>query len=72
MLQILQSFVLYMPFLYFPDDKSEYIPAVITMAVFLVIAILVFRLIIKVSKKQEEKTKNLEDQINRERQSEHP
>ena len=72
MLQILQSFVLYMPFLYFPDDKSEYIPAVITMAVFLVIAILAFRLIIKISKKQEEKTKNLEDQINRERQSEHP
>ncbi|MDQ0178441.1 hypothetical protein [Bacillus chungangensis] len=72
MLQILQAFVLHMPFLYFPEDKSEYIPAVITMAIFLVIAVLAFRLIIKISKKQEEKTRSLEEQVNRERHSEHP
>lgn len=68
---ILNSFVMYMPFLYFPEDKTEYIPAAITMAIFGVIAVAVFILIRKVSKKQELKTKEIEERINRERQQKH-
>ena len=61
-----------MPFLYFPEDKSEYIPAAISMGIFLVITVIVFRLILKVSKKQEEQTKELEEKINQERNLKHP
>ncbi|MBS4205269.1 hypothetical protein KHA88_14430 [Bacillus sp. FJAT-49754] len=71
LISIINSFVLYMPFLYFPEDKSEYIPAAITMTIFGIVAILTFVLIKRVSKKQEAKTKELEEQINRERQNEH-
>ncbi|MDT9026162.1 MULTISPECIES: hypothetical protein [Rossellomorea] len=49
-------------FLYFPEDKSEYIPASITMAIFLIAALLTFRLIIKVSKREELKTKKMEEE----------
>ncbi|OXS77625.1 hypothetical protein [Domibacillus enclensis] len=50
-------------FLYFPEDKSEYIPAAISMSVFVLMAVLAFLLIKRVSKKEEEKTKHLEEQI---------
>ncbi len=67
---MLSSFILNL-FLYFPEDKSEYIPAGITMAIFFVIAIITFRLIIKLSKREELKTKDLEEEIaRRNRQSE--
>ncbi|MCZ2260445.1 hypothetical protein [Sporosarcina sp. G11-34] len=59
--------VLLMPFLYFPEDKSEYIPAAISFAVFMVLMIFAFRWIRKNSKKQEAETKVLEDQILKER-----
>ncbi|RBP05392.1 hypothetical protein [Rossellomorea aquimaris] len=49
-------------FLYFPEDKSEYIPASITMAIFLIATLLTFRLIIKVSKREELKTKKMEEE----------
>lgn len=52
-------------FLYFPEDKSEYIPAAISMSVFVLMAIGAFLLIKRVSKKEEEKTKHLEEQIQR-------
>lgn len=68
---IFNSFVMFMPFLYFPEDKTEYIPAAITMAIFGVIAVAVFILIRKVSKKQELKTKEIEERVNRERRQEH-
>ncbi|HZG73430.1 MAG TPA: hypothetical protein VEY51_17980 [Chondromyces sp.] len=51
-------------FLYFPEDKTEYIPAAITMAIFLVFAILAFKFIRNVSKKEEQKTKHLEEHYN--------
>ncbi|HAQ06894.1 MAG TPA: hypothetical protein DCR24_04980 [Bacillus bacterium] len=50
-------------FLYFPEDKSEYIPAVISALVFLSAAILTMRLIIKVSKKEAKKAKEHEQAI---------
>ncbi|MFD1927568.1 hypothetical protein ACFSFY_05745 [Sporosarcina siberiensis] len=59
-----------MPFLYFPEDKSEYIPAFISMAFFGILLILTFRWILRYSKKQELETKELEDQILLERQKE--
>ncbi|MDG5471809.1 hypothetical protein P6709_08615 [Jeotgalibacillus sp. ET6] len=55
-------------FLYFPEDKSEYIPAAFWMLLFLVLTVLTFRWIVRVSKKQEEKTREFEEEINRERQ----
>ncbi|KIY20532.1 MULTISPECIES: hypothetical protein [Mesobacillus] len=50
-------------FLYFPEDKTEYIPAVITSLVFLIGAILTMRFIIKVSKKEAQKAKEQELEI---------
>jgi len=50
-------------FLYFPEDKTEYIPAGITFALFFIAALLSMRLIVKVSKYQEEKAKQLEQQL---------
>ncbi|MFA1821405.1 hypothetical protein ACDX78_14710 [Virgibacillus oceani] len=44
-----------MPFLYFPEDKSEYIPAVIALIVFIILAGIAMYLIYKKSKKDEEK-----------------
>lgn len=52
-------------FLYFPEDKSEYIPASISFLIFFIAAVLTFRLIKKVSKREEAKTKDLEEKINR-------
>ncbi|BDG45973.1 MULTISPECIES: hypothetical protein [Parageobacillus] len=49
--------------LYFPEDKREYIPAAITCMIFLIAAILTTRLIMKISRYQEEKAKRLEEQI---------
>ncbi|MCM3773268.1 MULTISPECIES: hypothetical protein [Priestia] len=56
--------MMYLMFLlYFPEDKTEYIPAFATMAIFVLAAVAVWRLIIKVSKKEEEKTKELEAKL---------
>lgn len=49
-------------FLYFPEDKTEYIPAVISMVIFLIAAILTMRWIMKISKKQEDKWKQFEEE----------
>lgn len=57
-------------FLYFPEDKSAYIPAVFQFLIFAILCVLAFRWIVKISKKQEEETKELEEQILRERQLE--
>jgi hypothetical protein len=50
-------------FLYFPEDKSEYIPAMITFTLFMIAAALTMRFIIKISKHQEEKAKEFEEQL---------
>ncbi|MDO6846668.1 hypothetical protein Q4S57_01690 [Priestia megaterium] len=56
--------MMYLMFLlYFPEDKTEYIPAFATMAIFVLAAVAVWRLIIKISKKEEEKTKELEAKL---------
>ncbi len=50
-------------FLYFPEDKSEYIPAAITLLIFIIGALLTMRIIISVSKREAQKAKELEDQL---------
>jgi len=52
-----------MPFLYFPEDKSEYIPAFISMLFFGILLVLTFRWILRYSKKQELETKEIENRI---------
>jgi len=47
--------MLNMLFLYFPEDKTEYIPSIIIMLAFMALAGLAFYLIIKKSKKDEAK-----------------
>ncbi|WP_338033023.1 hypothetical protein [Lentibacillus sediminis] len=42
-----------MPFLYFPEDKSEYIPALITLLIFAALAVVTLYLIHRHSKKEE-------------------
>lgn len=50
-------------FLYFPEDKSEYIPAFFWSALFLLFAVLTMRFIIKVSNKEQAKAKELEERL---------
>lgn len=44
-----------MEFLYFPQDKAEYIPALISLLVFMTLAVVTFYFIQRHSKKEEEK-----------------
>ncbi|WP_100332852.1 hypothetical protein [Bacillus xiapuensis] len=57
---MLPALVLNMLYLYFPEDKSEYIPAAISMFIFMTAAVLFFLFIRKISKKEAEKAKELE------------
>lgn len=42
-----------MEFLYFPEDKTEYIPAIITLVIFMILAAFAMYWFIKRSKKEE-------------------
>ncbi|MFD2628980.1 hypothetical protein [Oceanobacillus kapialis] len=54
-----------MPFLYFPEDKTEYIPAIITLVIFMIAASIVMYLFYKRSKKEEQAFKeNYEQELN--------
>ncbi|MDW0117608.1 hypothetical protein QTL97_11725 [Sporosarcina thermotolerans] len=59
--------VILMPFLYFPEDKSEYIPAAISFVFFMILLAFTFMWIKRTSKKQEAETRELEERILRER-----
>lgn len=48
-----------MEFLYFPEDKSEYIPGIISVIVIFILSMLIIWLLVRASKKQ---VKQLEDQ----------
>ncbi|RDU36905.1 hypothetical protein DRW41_09380 [Neobacillus piezotolerans] len=50
-------------FLYFPEDKSEYIPAAISFFFFFLGAIGTMWLIVRVSKKEARKAKELEERL---------
>ncbi len=55
--------ILYAGFLYFPEDKSSYIPAALEFLAIFVLCILVFALVRRLSKKEEQKTKALEEYV---------
>ncbi|WP_129690217.1 hypothetical protein [Gottfriedia acidiceleris] len=48
-----------MEFLYFPEDKTEYIPAVISLIIFMIGAFITFYLIKKASTKEEKRITEL-------------
>ncbi|WP_338323001.1 hypothetical protein [Oceanobacillus halophilus] len=48
------SMYLFMPFLYFPEDKAEYIPAVISFVIFMTLAGIAMYLFYRKSKKDEQ------------------
>ncbi|MEE6452937.1 hypothetical protein RAH41_20420 [Gottfriedia acidiceleris] len=48
-----------MEFLYFPEDKTEYIPAVISLIIFMIGAFITFYLIKKASQKEEKRITEL-------------
>ncbi|MFC0271016.1 hypothetical protein ACFFIX_06080 [Metabacillus herbersteinensis] len=54
-------------FLYFPEDKTEYIPAGITMLIFALGAFFAFKFIVKLSKKEQEESDKLAQRINSEK-----
>lgn len=52
-----------MPFLYFPEDKTEYIPAILMLLLFVLIAYIVYRFIKKYSRNEEQKMKEFEEKV---------
>jgi preprotein translocase subunit YajC len=50
-------------FLYFPQDKREYIPAVINLAIFIILAAVTMRLIVVYSRKEAKKAQQLEEKL---------
>ncbi|HEX6594498.1 MAG TPA: hypothetical protein VF095_07900 [Bacillota bacterium] len=59
-----------MEFLYFPEDKSEYIPSVITLAIFMIGAVITMYIFYNKSKKEEERFKHeYEDTLKKEDKS---
>ncbi|MEB2300298.1 hypothetical protein LAV72_11800 [Lysinibacillus xylanilyticus] len=50
-------------FLYFPEDKSGYVPAAFEFLLMLILCIIVFTIFRKISKKQELKSKEIEARI---------
>jgi hypothetical protein len=52
-----------MDFLYFPENKLDYIPSVIMLIIFFFGAVLTMKLIKKASDKELQKTKNLEAKL---------
>ncbi|TWT02384.1 hypothetical protein [Planomicrobium sp. CPCC 101079] len=48
-----------MEFLYFPEDKTEYIPGIISVIVIFILSLVIIWLLVRASRKE---VKNLEDQ----------
>nr|MBO2505443.1 hypothetical protein [Bacilli bacterium] len=60
--------LLYGDFLYFPEDKMAYIPAAVEMVFLFLLCFAVFFAVKQFSKRQEMKTKELEERILKERE----
>ncbi|MCG1010082.1 hypothetical protein J4760_08615 [Salinicoccus sp. ID82-1] len=52
-----------MEFLYFPEDKTEYIPALLVLGLTILLAYVVYRIFKRHSERQEEKMKDFEQQV---------
>ncbi len=59
---MLQWYVLSL-FLYFPEDKTEYIPAAISFTIFFILCVLFYRFLVRISKREEIKFKELEERL---------
>lgn len=57
-------------YLYFPEDKTEYIPVVIEFLVLMVICVFVFRWLKKKSVKDAEKAREIEEKVMQKRKEE--
>ena len=57
-------------YLYFPEDKTEYIPVVLQFLVLLIICILVFRWLKKKSSKEAEEARKIEEKVLKARKEE--
>ncbi|MBO0992018.1 hypothetical protein IPU53_03040 [Bacillus sp. SD088] len=71
LLSIFHIFVLNIIPMYFPEDKTEYIPAFIQLALVVIVAGLVVFFFKKISKKQEAKAKELEERLKEEQENQH-
>lgn len=63
----MEQLLLYSGFLYFPEDKTAYIPAAIEMILIFVVCFILLMGFKKISKRQEMKAKELEQRILEER-----
>lgn len=52
-----------MEFLYFPDDKTEYIPALLAVGFAILLAYIAYRIVKRHSERQEEKMRDFEQQV---------
>ncbi len=59
---MLNYYILHL-FLYFPQDKAEYIPAGITSILFLAATLLTMRWIIRHSKREQKQAEELEEKL---------
>jgi flagellar biosynthesis/type III secretory pathway M-ring protein FliF/YscJ len=50
-------------FLYFPEDKSTYLPAIMKLLIMVLLCVAVFKLFRKISAKEAEKAKALEQEM---------
>ncbi len=57
------AFASILAFLYFPEDKTEYIPAVINLVIFSILAYLAVRVFMKISKREEKRALELEEHL---------
>ncbi|AJD91892.1 hypothetical protein JMA_25750 [Jeotgalibacillus malaysiensis] len=50
-------------FLYFPEDKSEYLPAALWLLLFVLMTYVTYKWIVRVSKRQADEAKKLEEKM---------
>lgn len=50
-------------FLYFPEDKSEYLPAGLWLLLFVIMTYVTYKWIVRVSKRQADEAKKLEEKM---------
>ncbi|WP_332648964.1 hypothetical protein [Lysinibacillus sp. 54212] len=63
----MNQFMLNFGFLYFPEDKSTYIPAFIELAIIMLLCLFVYKWLRKVAAKQAVEAKKLEERALQER-----
>ncbi len=60
-----------MEFLYFPDDKTEYIPAIIACVIFMILATVTMYFFVKYSKKEKHRFEQQYDQLRETKNDDH-